>query len=47
VAHVYGVAGGERDFGVGGIKMKGEAYWGRLNGVREGPWDAVFVDGLD
>jgi hypothetical protein len=26
---------------------KGEVYWGRLNGVREGPWDAVFVDGLD
>jgi hypothetical protein len=29
------------------MKMKGEAYWGRLNGVREGPWDAVFVDRLD
>jgi hypothetical protein len=30
-----------------GIKTMGEAYLGGLNGVKEGPWDAVFVDGLD
>ena len=29
------------------MKMKEEAHWGRSNGVREGPWDVVFVDGLD
>jgi hypothetical protein len=29
------------------MKMKGEAYWGRLNGVREGPWGGLDNTNLE